>query len=77
MSSNRYRHWSDYDVFPGGQEFLMIAADAVGSEALHVAINWIAELRPSSKSGVGGYDQRLSAMCCTRRYHRDARLQRC
>jgi Tol biopolymer transport system component len=38
--------WSDYDVFPGGQEFLMIAADAVGSEALHVAINWIAEVRP-------------------------------
>ena len=38
--------WSDYDVFPGGQEFLMIAADAIGSEALHVAINWIAEVRP-------------------------------
>jgi len=37
--------YSDYDVFPGGQEFLMISADAVGSEALHVAINWIAEVR--------------------------------
>jgi hypothetical protein len=36
---------SDCDVFPGGQEFLMMSADAVGSEALHVAINWIAGVR--------------------------------
>ena len=37
--------WSDYDVFPDGKEFLMIAADDVGSEELHVAINWMAEVR--------------------------------
>jgi WD40-like Beta Propeller Repeat len=37
--------WSDYDVFPDGKECLMIAADDVGSEELHVAINWIAEVR--------------------------------
>jgi Tol biopolymer transport system component len=37
--------WSDYDVFPDGREFLMIAADDVGAEQLHVAINWIAEVR--------------------------------
>ena len=36
---------SDYDVFPDGKEFLMIAADGLASEELHVAINWIAEVR--------------------------------
>jgi len=37
--------WSDYDVFPDAEEFLMIGADDVKADELHVAVNWIAEVR--------------------------------
>jgi eukaryotic-like serine/threonine-protein kinase len=37
--------WSDYDVWPDGNEFLMVAADDVGQPELHVVVNWIAEVR--------------------------------
>jgi Tol biopolymer transport system component len=37
-------YWSDYDVFRGGKEFLMVAADDAAPSELHVVINWITEM---------------------------------
>jgi Tol biopolymer transport system component len=37
-------YWSDYDVFRGGNEFLMVAADDAAPSELRVVINWTAEM---------------------------------
>lgn len=37
-------YWSDYDVWPGGEEFLLIAAGAVTSPELQVVLNWTADV---------------------------------
>lgn len=37
--------WSDYDVWPDGNEFLMVTVDDAPPPGIHVFINWISEVR--------------------------------
>ena len=36
--------WADYDVWPDGNEFLMVAVDDAPPPGIHVFINWISEV---------------------------------
>jgi Tol biopolymer transport system component/tRNA A-37 threonylcarbamoyl transferase component Bud32 len=38
-------YWSNYDVWPDGNEFLMVTAGDAGPPGVHVVINWIGEVR--------------------------------
>jgi eukaryotic-like serine/threonine-protein kinase len=38
-------YWSDYDVWPDGDEFLMVRAERLGAPEIQVVINWAAEVR--------------------------------
>jgi serine/threonine-protein kinase len=37
--------WSDYDVWPDGNEFLMVTIEDAPPPGIHVFINWISEVR--------------------------------
>jgi Tol biopolymer transport system component len=38
-------YWSNYDVWPDGNEFLMVTAGDAGPPGVHVVTNWIGEVR--------------------------------
>jgi hypothetical protein len=38
-------YWSDYDVTPDGNEFLMVAGPETAPPGLQVVINWLAEVK--------------------------------
>lgn len=38
-------YWSDYDVWPDANEFLMVAADESAPPGLYVVLNWMVEVK--------------------------------